>query len=348
MNNHPRFSPWLLLAGAAVFGVAACYMTQSPLITKVSAAVSGIQDQGPPPPPDQGQDPAAVNMAPSGPSYTTEAPPPPNQAGAPQGPDDQDYAEQPTETATQPPPPLPDYEQPPPPGDGYIWTPGYWAWGPRGYYWVPGAWVEAPYMGALWTPGYWGFYGGQYLFYPGYWGPHIGFYGGINYGFGYVGYGYEGGYWNSGRFFYNRAYNHINERVVHNVYEFHAPDRGYNAPRGDYNRPGSDNTPRGNYDQHGNNNQPGNHNQRPSYSGGNGIQAHPQPSEAAAWHEPTAPRMNTQMQHQQTYQTNRGQLATHNNGQPRTSAVSHPVPAQHNVSPTVRAGGGASHNGGHR
>ena len=27
------------------------------------------------------------------------------------------------------PPPLPIYEQPPIPGPGYIWTPGYWAWG---------------------------------------------------------------------------------------------------------------------------------------------------------------------------------------------------------------------------
>ena len=78
-------------------------------------------------------------------------------------------------------------------------------------------------MGALWTPGYWGFYGGRYLFYPGYWGLHIGFYGGINYGFGYVGFGYEGGYWNSGRFFYNRVYNHINvPAVVHNVYNYRA------------------------------------------------------------------------------------------------------------------------------
>ena len=74
--------------------------------------------------------------------------------------------------------------------------PGYWGWSPSGYYWVPGAWVEAPYMGALWTPGYWGFYTGRYWFHPGHWGSHIGYYGGINYGFGYVGFGYEGGYWN--------------------------------------------------------------------------------------------------------------------------------------------------------
>jgi hypothetical protein len=36
------------------------------------------------------------------------------------------------------PPVLPVYVQPPCPTDGYIWTPGYWAYGPDGYYWVPG------------------------------------------------------------------------------------------------------------------------------------------------------------------------------------------------------------------
>src|SRR5580704_16906373 len=39
------------------------------------------------------------------------------------------------------PPDLPVYDQPPCPGDGYLWTPGYWAWGNSDYYWVPGTWV---------------------------------------------------------------------------------------------------------------------------------------------------------------------------------------------------------------
>ena len=55
------------------------------------------------------------------------------------------------------PPALPVYAQPPCPGDGYLWTPGYWAYGPVGYYWVPGVWVAPPRVGVLWTPGYWGF-----------------------------------------------------------------------------------------------------------------------------------------------------------------------------------------------
>src|SRR5258708_28608251 len=94
------------------------------------------------------------------------------------------------------PPALPVYTQPLCPGDGYLWTPGYWHYGPAGYYWVPGVWVRPPQVGYLWTPGYWGWGGSAFIFHEGYWGPHIGFYGGVNYGFGYGGAGDEGGYWN--------------------------------------------------------------------------------------------------------------------------------------------------------
>ena len=45
----------------------------------------------------------------------------------------------------------------------------------------------APEVGFLWTPGYWGWGGDGFVFYEGYWGPQVGFYGGINYGFGYFG-----------------------------------------------------------------------------------------------------------------------------------------------------------------
>ena len=41
------------------------------------------------------------------------------------------------------PPALPVYEQPICPADGYLWTPGYWAYDDvDGYYWVPGTWVD--------------------------------------------------------------------------------------------------------------------------------------------------------------------------------------------------------------
>ena len=82
------------------------------------------------------------------------------------------------------PPALPVYEQPVCPHAGFMWTPGYWAYGEAGYYWVPGTWVAAPRVGFLWTPGYWAWGGGVYMWHGGYWGPHIGFYGGVNYGFG--------------------------------------------------------------------------------------------------------------------------------------------------------------------
>ena len=115
------------------------------------------------------------------------------------------------------PPLLPLYVQPPCPAPGYIWVPGYWAWN-DGYYWVPGTWVVAPAVGLLWTPGYWGWADGAYLWHAGYWGPHVGFYGGINYGFGYTGVGYQGGYWRGHEFYYNRAVTNINTAHITNVY----------------------------------------------------------------------------------------------------------------------------------
>jgi len=116
------------------------------------------------------------------------------------------------------PPALPVYVQPPCPEPGYIWTPGYWAWNDGGYYWVPGTWVLPPQVGFLWTPGYWGWEGGAYLWHAGYWGPHVGFYGGVNYGFGYDGAGFVGGYWRGRVFYYNRAVAHVGPTFVHNVY----------------------------------------------------------------------------------------------------------------------------------
>ncbi len=117
------------------------------------------------------------------------------------------------------PPELPVYEQPPIPAPGYLWTPGYWAWDGDDYYWVPGTWVLAPQPGFLWTPGYWEWADGAYLWHAGYWGPHVGFYGGVDYGFGYTGVGYAGGEWRGGAFYYNRAVCNIPENVhITNVY----------------------------------------------------------------------------------------------------------------------------------
>ena len=118
------------------------------------------------------------------------------------------------------PPALPVYVQPPCPEPGYLWSPGYWAWDDDAgsYYWVPGTWVLPPQVGFLWTPGYWGWGDGVYLWHAGYWGPHVGFYGGVHYGFGYDGAGFEGGYWHRGVFMYNRAVVHVGPTFVTNVY----------------------------------------------------------------------------------------------------------------------------------
>ncbi len=117
-----------------------------------------------------------------------------------------------------PPPALPYYSQPPAPYPNYQWNPGYWAWGTGGYYWVPGVWVAPPAVGLYWTPGYWGASGGGYGWNAGYWGASVGFYGGINYGYGYPGSGFYGGTWSGGAFRYNTAVVHVNRTVIHNTY----------------------------------------------------------------------------------------------------------------------------------
>jgi hypothetical protein len=116
------------------------------------------------------------------------------------------------------PPPMPYYAQPPAPYPNYQWTPGYWGYGSAGYYWVPGTWVAPPTVGVLWTPGYWGYNNGYYGWNGGYWGASVGFYGGINYGYGYPGSGFYGGAWNGGNFAYNTAVTRVNTTTIHNTY----------------------------------------------------------------------------------------------------------------------------------
>src|SRR5215467_2594339 len=153
------------------------------------------------------------------------------------------------------PPAIPVYVQPACPAPGYMWVPGYWAWDPDfgDYYWVPGTWVLAPMPGYLWTPGYWAWNGTGFFFTAGYWGPVVGFYGGINYGFGYFGRGYEGGRWDRGHFYYNTTVNRVNVTEIHNVYNTTVVV---------------------------------NNNTRVSYNGGNGgLDARPTAQEQAAAHE---------------------------------------------------------------
>jgi hypothetical protein len=75
-----------------------------------------------------------------------------------------------------------------------------------------------PEIGFLWTPGYWGWDGRGFLFNEGYWGTSVGFYGGVDYGYGYFGHGYEGGRWTNRQFYYNTTLNRVNFSLNHHVY----------------------------------------------------------------------------------------------------------------------------------
>ena len=192
------------------------------------------------------------------------------------------------------PPALPVYAQPVCPGAGYIWTPGYWAYGPDGYYWVPGTWVIAPTPGFLWTPGYWGWGGSAYVWHGGYWGPHVGFYGGINYGFGYGGVGYGGGEWRGGVFHYNTAVTNVNTTVIHNTYVNKTVINNVTVNRVSYN------------------------------GGQGGITAHATSAELAAEHEHHVAATSMQTQHEQMARNDRTMLASQNHGSPAVAATARP------------------------
>ncbi|MBB6111828.1 YXWGXW repeat-containing protein [Mucilaginibacter lappiensis] len=192
------------------------------------------------------------------------------------------------------PPALPVYTQPACPVDGYLWTPGYWAYAADGgYYWVPGVWIAPPRVGFLWTPGYWGYDGSIYAFHQGYWGRHIGFYGGVNYGYGYGGAGYVGGRWAGNSFQYNTAVVNVNNTVVHNTY---------------INKTVINNNVTVN-------------NNHTSFNGPGGVSATPRPDERAAEREQHVQPTNDQMNHQQVAGKDHNQFASANNGRPATAAM---------------------------
>ena len=189
------------------------------------------------------------------------------------------------------PPAIPVYEQPPCPVEGYMWTPGYWAYGSVGYYWVPGVWIAPPRVGVLWTPGYWGWGGGIYAWHAGYWGPHVGFYGGVNYGFGYGGVGFGGGEWRGGVFAYNTAVVHVNETVIHNTYV----NRTVIV----------------------------NNNVHTSFNGGpGGIERRENAEEMRAAHEQHIERTSLQVSHEHGASLNHANFASENHGRPANAAYS--------------------------
>ncbi len=194
-------------------------------------------------------------------------------------------------TARIAPPAIPVYVQPECPYDGYIWTPGYWAYGPDGYYWVPGVWAAPPTPGLLWTPGYWGFAGGFYGWHRGYWGPHVGFYGGVNYGFGYGGVGFGGGVWVGNVFRYNTAVCNVNTRVVRNTYVNNTVIINNTTIN------------------------------RTSFNGPGGLQAQPSFQEQQAARENHFQPTTSQFSHEQMAGHDPGQFVRNNGGAPKTTAM---------------------------
>jgi hypothetical protein len=191
-----------------------------------------------------------------------------------------------------------------------MWTPGYWAYDPAdGYFWVPGTWVLAPTPGWLWTPGYWGWGGSAFFWHAGYWGPHVGFYGGVNYGFGYGGVGFVGGEWRGGNFFYNRSVTNINVMNITNVYNT---------------------TVVNNFAVN-----------RVSYNGGpGGLSARPTPSELEAEHDRHMEATSAQRQHETAAHSERSQFASVNHGMPGVAATGKPGELRGtSVVPATRAGG---------
>jgi hypothetical protein len=198
--------------------------------------------------------------------------------------------------AGYPPPALPVYSMPPAPYPNWQWIPGYWALGAYGYYWVPGYWTAPPVVGYYWTPGYWNYVNGAYVWSGGYWGPSVGFYGGINYGFGYFGIGFVGGYWSGSVFNYNTAVVNVNRTVIHNTYVDPAVTHGTAVSHS-----------------------------RVSFNGGRGgIHARPTRAQIAA-HRHAVAETSAQRAHDRAAARARGQLASVNHGHPRVVAVQKPV-----------------------
>jgi hypothetical protein len=214
------------------------------------------------------------------------------------------------------PPALPIYVQPVCPQEGFIWVPGYWAWDADfgDYYWVPGTWVMAPQVGLLWTPAWWGWENGAFLFHDGYWASEVGFYGGVNYGFGYFGEGFYGGRWDHDRFMYNRAVMNVNVTEIHNVYE----DRTVII-----------------------NNRTEN---RVSYNGGEGgITARPTPREEQVSRLQHFPPARPQQQNREMARSNPQLRASANQGKPPVAATARPAEFSGSAVVAAKAAGAPYH-----
>jgi hypothetical protein len=124
----------------------------------------------------------------------------------------------------------------------------------------------------------------------------VGFYGGINYGFGYGGVGFVGGRWNGGVFAYNTAVVNVNRTVIHNTYVENVHVNNVNVT-----------------------------NVHTSFNGGTGgIQTRPSPQEQQWSHEQHIAPTAEQQQHVAMAHADRSNFASANGGHPQNLAMSRP------------------------
>jgi hypothetical protein len=142
------------------------------------------------------------------------------------------------------------------------------------------------------------------MWYPGYWGTAVGYYGGINYGYGYNGYGYYGGYWRGERFFYNRDVNRITNIRITNVYSQRVVERSRFGHVSYYGGPG-------------------------------GTDIRPTSNQLAAGRERRFGAINQQLEQERFARSNPAQRARENRGRPEIAAT--PRPGEFRGSGIVRA-----------
>ena len=124
------------------------------------------------------------------------------------------------------------------------------------------------------------------------WGPHVGYYGGINYGFGYFGSGYEGGHWKNGLLYYNTAVTRVDTTVITNTYNKQVISTA-----------AVNNV---------------------SFNGPGGITAQPTAKEVAWSRERHTQPTALQLKHQRTARANRALFAAVNQGTPTVAATAKP------------------------
>ena len=119
----------------------------------------------------------------------------------------------------------------------------------------------------------------------------VGFYGGVNYGYGYTGDGYWGGRWSGNNFQYNTAVTRVNTNVVHNTYVNNSVTNNMNANRASFNGP-------------------------------NGVKAQPNAQQkAAAANAKKMPPTSQQLARQQAASKDQNLRASANKGKPNADAI---------------------------